>query len=343
MNTSELVEAVYKAMKRHRRVRRNGKPRLEFGACPDDEMCSDEELGRGATSRILRCERGAKKKFTQQQYYEREKKEFQDLALVDPAFDYFVRPICFNDAQHFIIMERLTVDMKSVEDSNELTVEKFHEVILRTALGIQLLHTFYVDETRKSYTDLKEPNIMFNEQGLSKIVDVGSIYTSSQREVGVMLTTGYNDPFGNKPTDRLVWEVFSLGIIIYKYFCDEHPFNMGGKNEIMRELVSAFRLQSNYRAQIYKYILANKRLPQDVKPLLVGMLQPPEERMTIDEFIAGWRMYRPGQVETPVRRESMVSRKSSSNIASDLDSTEERKLRRKKKDKEMGIIDVWAW
>lgn len=300
MNTDELEDAVYYAMKNRRKP-----PRLSFGECSDEEKCSDVELGRGATSTVVDCERGAKKIFHTRKFYDLEKKEFQDLALVDPAFEYFVKPICFNDAGKFIIMEKMSVNLKEAIEEGGLPADSFHKAIARTAEGIRLLHRYHGENSVKSYTDLKESNIMFNLAGESKIADVGSIRTFKKDAAvvtNVIYTKGYCNPYRlpDQPPGSN-WEVFSLGVIIFKYFTDDFPSPREGCGDgrewgKVSEYVSGGReiLEQTNRVKaerrLVDKVMTSVKLPHEINALVVGMLT---NRISIEDFIGRWRAYNP--------------------------------------------------
>src|SRR3989344_2082984 len=113
MNEKQLRNAVYKAMRYHSKSRR---PSFGFGPCSDNIRCNPRALAEGATGEVYEClYKGAEsvlKVFTRKnedgkQDYLKEKEEFKELAIIDPGFEYFVKPLCFDDEKQTILTEKL--------------------------------------------------------------------------------------------------------------------------------------------------------------------------------------------------------------------------------------------
>lgn len=305
MRTGELVDAVYQVMKRYKRVSRgNGRPRFEFGACPDG-LC--RTIGRGATSEVMICDLSAKKNFIgihADKFYDLEKRVFREIATIDPAFDYFVKPLCFNDADKSISMELMPTTMFD-EVNKGMNTASFHSAILQIARGIHILHSLDIKTNQPDvtyslcYADLKEENVLINTNNIAKLGDVGSIAIvvkpNGELTGPPMMTRTYCDPFFYSTPTKVheTMELHSLAVIIYHYF--GHPQGvptMPSFNGIdVKDLDKGqgrFVFEPEYREQIINEIRNDDKIPREVRELIIDMIQPYDRRIRIDEFIRRW-------------------------------------------------------
>lgn len=206
------------------------------------------------------------------------------LALADLAHPYIV-PVydLLEENNHFwIVMELLSGgDLEARIEKNRLTSQESVAIIRAVAEGLAFAHNKGV-----IHRDIKPMNILFNADGVPKLVDFGIAKLVQSQQSVVLTREGlslgsptYMSPeqaAGSKHIDKRA-DIYALGITFYKMLVGEAPFT-GEIAEVMAQHITQVPCEPK---------AINASVSDDINAIVLKMLEksPDNRYQSLEAFI----------------------------------------------------------